>query len=375
MTRREWLTAVTAAGAASSIGRAAENAPAAPVSIAKVPSYDGDLAASLNTMFDQIGGLSGLVKNKTVTIKVNMTGPASMRFHGLPLASTHYTHPKLMAAAAHLMDRAGARRIRFVEGSSALGTLEESMAASGWDVAALRSAAKTVEFENTNNLGTGKRYARLMVPSDPHIYPGFDFNRAYEETDVYVSMAKLKNHAICGVTLSMKNTFGAIPVSIYGGDAGMDEPNERARSNRAAVGHNGRRQPSKSAPQELNFGANHDPGYRMPRVVADLAAARPIHLAIIDGIETTAGGEGPWIQSVRAIKPGVLIAGVNPVCTDTVATAVMGYDPRAARGKAPFPECDNTLMLAEGHGIGTTDLRRIEVRGVPIDRAMFRFQA
>ena len=66
------------------------------------------------------------------------------------------------------------------------------------------------------------------------------------------------------------------------------------------------------------------------------------------------------------MQPGVLIAGTNPVTTDAVATAVMGYDPRADRGTAPFRTCDNTLLLAEGHGIGTTDLKRIEVRGVPI---------
>ena len=57
--------------------------------------------------------------------------------------------------------------------------------------------------------------------------------------------------------------------------------------------------------------------------VADLAAARPIHLGILDGIDTMAGGEGPWNSGVRVVKPGVLIAGLNPVCTDAVSTAVM----------------------------------------------------
>ena len=73
-------------------------------------------------------------------------------------------------------------------------------------------------------------------------------------------------------------------------------------------------------------------------------------------------------------QPGVLIAGTNPVTTDAVATAVMGYDPHADQGTAPFVTCDNTLLLAEGHGIGTTDLKRIEVRGVPIAQAMYRLR-
>jgi uncharacterized protein (DUF362 family) len=376
MTRRELLAAISAAAATPLLRGAAENAPIAPVSIAKCAGYDDDVTAKLNGMFDQLGGIARLVQNKTVTIKVNMTGPPSTRLRGLAPALTHYTHPKLMGAAAYLIARAGARRIRFVESAWATaGPLEDVMVASSWDVRTLQSAAANVEFENTNALGKGKRYARLMVPGDAYMYPGYDLNHAYDETDVYVSMAKLKNHATCGVTLSLKNCFGTLPASIYGNDSGLDEPNENPKTGRMDVGHSGKRQPSKSAPQELHFGENHDAGYRVARIVADLAAARPIHLAIIDGVETVAGGEGPWIGNLRVVKPGVLIAGLNPVCTDAVAAAAMGYNPRASRGTAPFQTCDNTLTLAEAHGVGSTDLRRIEVRGVAIEQAMYRFQA
>ncbi|MFL6448894.1 MAG: DUF362 domain-containing protein [Bryobacteraceae bacterium] len=37
---------------------------------------------------------------------------------------------------------------------------------------------------------------------------------------MFVSLAKLKNHSVCGVTLSMKNLYGCVPLSIYGSDAG-----------------------------------------------------------------------------------------------------------------------------------------------------------
>ncbi len=58
-------------------------------------------------MFDQLGGIERLVRNKTVTIKVNMTGPPSSRVRGLAPALTHYTHPKLLGAAAYLMGARG----------------------------------------------------------------------------------------------------------------------------------------------------------------------------------------------------------------------------------------------------------------------------
>ncbi len=372
MTRREWLAMISAAP----LLKGAETAPASPVAIGKCASYDDDVTAKLATLFDQLGGIEKLVRNKTVTVKVNMTGSPGQRFQGKAPAITHYTHPKVLGAAAYLMGKAGAKRIRFVESAWATsGPLEEVMLDSGWNVRTLQSAAPGVEFENTNARGKGKTYSRFKVPGNPYMYPAYDLNHAYEDTDVYVSMAKLKNHATCGVTLSLKNLFGTLPASIYGDDAGANEPNENPTSGRVRVGHDGKRQPSKSAPQELHFGANHDPGYRVPHIVADLAASRPIHLAIIDGVESVAGGEGPWVRGIRTVKPQVLLAGLNPVCTDAVATAVMGYNPRAARGTAPFRTCDNTLALAEAHGVGTTDLKRIDVRGVAIESAMYRFEA
>jgi uncharacterized protein (DUF362 family) len=109
----------------------------------------------------------------------------------------------------------------------------------------------------------------------------------------------------------------------------------------------------------------------VPRIVADILAARPIHLGIIDGIATMNGAEGPWGGKGKAVHPGVLIVGTNPVCTDAVGAAVMGFDPMADRGVVPFERCDNTLRLAEELGVGTRDLKRIEVAGVPIKDALF----
>ena len=114
----------------------------------------------------------------------------------------------------------------------------------------------------------------------------------------------------------------------------------------------------------------------MPRIVTDVVAARPIHLAIIEGIKTMTGGEGPWVrEELKPVAPGVLLAGLNPVCTDAVAMAVMGFDPQAVRGTPPFERCDSTLQAAEMVGLGTRDLSRIEVVGTPIAEAKFDFAA
>src|ERR1039457_330415 len=310
MTRREWLAMISAAPLLKAA--AGLEPPSAPVSIARCASYDEDVTARLATLFDQLGGMEGLVRNKTVTIKLNMTGSPGIKFQGQAPGLTHYVHPKLVGATAYLLGGAGARRIRFVESPWATaGPLEDVMLDSGWNVRSLQSAATGVEFENTNALGKSKTYARFKVPGNPYMFPAYDLNRAFEDTDVFVSLAKLKNHATCGVTLSLKNCFGTAPASIYGDDAGVNEPNEKPTMGRQAVLHEGKRQPSKSAPPELHPDSSREPGYRVPHIVADLVAARPIHLAIIDGVESIAGGEGPWIKGIRIVKPGVLMAGVH----------------------------------------------------------------
>jgi uncharacterized protein (DUF362 family) len=86
-------------------------------------------------------------------------------------------------------------------------------------------------------------------------------------------------------------------------------------------------------------------------------------------------GEGPWIQNSTLVSPGVIVAGLNPVNTDAVCMGVMNFDPMADRGTLPFEDCDNTLRLAEDVGLGTRDLKRIEVIGTPIVQARFDFAA
>lgn len=375
MTRRELLAALgTVPAAANSSPFTAAAPPAAPVAIARCPQYDTDLAAVLNTMFDQIGGLPRLVRGKTVTVKLNLTGSPALRFQGRPLGNTHYTHPRTALALAHLMGRAGAQRIRFVESCWATaGPLDEYLLESGWNVRALKNAAPNVVLENTNARGAYKDYARFKVPGGGLIFPDYHLNRAYLETDVLVSMAKLKEHETTGVTLAMKNIFGMTPASIYGDDAGRDEPNENPAKGRVTVCHEGMRAPARSASPEIDPRSSRHPGFRMPRIVAELNAARPIGIAFIDGIETLAAGEGPWIGNVRQVKPGLLILGTNAVSTDAVATALMGHDPRAPQGAGPFKHCDNHLLLAERLGVGSADLKHIEVRGGAIRDLAYPF--
>jgi len=373
LSRRSWLGA--AAGAAlSHLLKGQTQAPASPVAIARCFAYNNTVFDAMWTMFDQLGGLGSLVKGKTVAIKLNFTGPPDLRFLDVPVENAQWVHWGVIGTLVYLLGEAGATRIRLLESAgSTAASLESFIAKAGWDPSYLLNAAPNVEFENTNTLGQGTSYARLNVPYGGFLFPGFDLNHSYSDCDVFISLTKLKQHVRAGITLSMKNIFGSLPLTIYGTNAGYDEPGLKPDGYRGEVMHAGLRRPSLSAPQELYPDSPREAGFRLPRVITDLCAARPIHLAVIDGIETLAGAEGPWTNGVSFVKPGVLIAGLNPVCTDAVAMSVMGLDPMAPSGSPTFRNADNMLDFAEQAGLGTRDLSRIEVLGEPIANVLFPF--
>jgi uncharacterized protein (DUF362 family) len=343
----------------------------AKVAIAQCRSYGPEVRAALAQCFDLLGGIGSLVKNRTVTVKLNLTSTDFSQFLGRPTGETFMTHYATAVALGSLLFAAGARRVRFVESTQSKAALQSTLALAGWDVKALEALGK-VEFENTRNLGEGRNYANLKVPFGGYMFSAFDLNHAYADTDVMVSLAKLKNHITAGVTLSMKNLFGVTPNSLYGDDAGSED----ATAGRGVI-HSPLGFEKIELPGLKPGVASTDPTWRVPRTTVDVCAARPIHLAIIDGITAMSGGEGPWCREaaeLRFTSPGVLIAGLNPVSTDVVGTAVMGYaNPKVTRGTKPFHFCDNHLLLAEHAGLGTADLAQIDVRGLALEKAKYAY--
>jgi uncharacterized protein (DUF362 family) len=403
VSRRDMLSLSGLALGSLTVGRAGAStlipsAPTAPVSVAKVATYDLDLVAQFERMFDELGGIGNRVRGKTVAMKLNMTGSSGRgRRVGISAGQTTWVHPNVVGALTAVFGKLGAKRIRLLESTTRKkegGLLEDAMLEDGWDVNAIRSAAPVVEFEDTNGLGQGKQYSVLKVKSQPYIYPAFALNHSYEDCDFFVSVAKMKNHEELGITLSMKNLFGITPELGYGA---LDPvPPGTSRWLRERVFHYGQVHPPAGMPQEIDPKSNRYEGWRMPRLLTDICGARPIDLAVIDGIEALIGGEGSGSPGSKPGKPRLLVVGLNCVCTDAVAMATMGYNPRAGRGEPPFrvykdshthpPEqlippgethqfADNTVLMGEAAGLGTADLSRIDLRGVPIKDAVYDYEA
>jgi uncharacterized protein (DUF362 family) len=341
------------------------------VAIVPCKTYGAEVQASLVRCLDLLGGIRQLVRGKTVTIKVNLT-LEGRQFHpmfGHPPGETYQTHFKTVTALTSILLREGVKRIRIVDSLRFREPIEEVLTWGGWDVKALL-ALGPVELENTRNLGWGKKYSVLPVKGGGYLFSSFTLNHSYEDTDVLVSLAKLKEHDGAGVTMSLKNLFGITPLTLYGKDAS----GENDIGGRVPL-HGWRNSGPRTLPGEkVN---RFSPGWKMgiPHIIADLAAARPIDLAIVDGITSIRGAEGFWARGQMGFtKPGVLMAGLNPVSTDAVGVAVMGFpDPRARKGTAPFEQCENHILLAEQAGAGIADLEQIDLRGMTIEEAYYPY--
>lgn len=382
LNRRRWLArgaalAGTVVAAPMHRAMARPASAASRVAIAKCAAYDPPrLATTLRKTLDLIGGIDRLVRGKTVTIKLNLTGGPRWKVAGLPAHRTYHVHPNFVGATCAAIHDAGARRIILVESGYDQRPLDEVMAAGGWSISTINAAGGwKVAWEDTRNRGIWKSYSRLPVPWGGYLYPAFDLNCRYEKTDVFVSLAKLKDHANAGITASVKNLFGIAPTSLYGDNydgAGRAACDERSVTARGATFHQGQRGVPDGVPAEHSKSTARDWRHRVPRVTADLFAARPVDLCLVDGIETIRGGEGPWIKGVEPLRPGLMFAGRDGVATDAVCATAMGYDPEASHGAFPFPG-DNHLTLLADRGVGVSTVDALEVLGRSLDASVHPF--
>jgi uncharacterized protein (DUF362 family) len=312
------------------------------VAIAQAAGYERSLVRrQVQALLDGIGGLRGVVASgDRVAIKVNLTGGTAIPPPaGLPAIETYITHPEVVRALGEALRDAGAREIFIVEAVYDA----DSFPLWGYDVAGALGAT----LVNLNLPQPYDDFVSVRVGEGWFIYETFTFNRILQEVDAFVSVAKMKCHCLAGVTHTMKNLIGLAPVQFY-----KRNPEDQYRT---------------------AFHGESGADTHLPRVIVDLNRARPIHLALIDGIKTVEGGEGPWNGALHPVQPGVLLAGRNAVMTDAVATAVMGFYPTADYPAAPFTRGENHMNLAARLGLGTNRLEKIAVVGASVDDVRYEF--
>jgi uncharacterized protein (DUF362 family) len=166
-------------------------------------------------------------------------------------------------------------------------------------------------------------FGEWSVPGAPAMFSRYAFSEELRDVDAVVSIAKLKSHLSTGATVCLKNLFGMTPCPLYG------------------------------TPRRYL----HAP-IRLPRVLVDVGAIFPPVLNVVDALVSQDARE--WHG--EPVQTNALIVGNNVVATDATAIRLMGNDPTADYGTAPFVFDTNPLPLAHAHGLGPIDTSEIEVR-------------
>ena len=314
---------------------------------------------------NQAGGVSSLfTKGKKVAIKINLTGGSgnasnfkpnkNAKFPDYTITEAMWTHPAVLQAVGQYVIDAGVNPadLYIVDafwdttwknpGSTAPFGSNDSF---GYKAVQTALGCNVVDLNDT----TAANITTISTGGTHYNFPSFTMNKILQTVDVYISIPKLKHHSAAGFTGSLKNQIGAVPQTLY------TITNDNGR--RGALHH------ATSTASEWNY---------LPETICDLSAARPVHLAVIDGIKNATGGEGSWCSKFAPCSKHALFAGLDPVAADSIGAKIMGLDPEGTSFPLPAPitdgsatssTTDNHLHLLHSKGVGTNQLSEIQLVG------------
>ena len=174
--------------------------------------------------------------------------------------------------------------------------------------------------------GTKSPYRYVETPGGGLMFRRYLLPASVLDVDEFISVAKMKNHAFMGVTMTLKNLFGLMPT----------EPQGHTRTYYHHL-------------------------VRMPYMLADLGQILHPALNIVDGLIGQAGRE--W-NNGRDESPtqisNTLLAGNHTIATDACCAHLMGHDPQSDWLTPPFHRDRNSLLVAAEGGFGTVNLDEID---------------
>jgi uncharacterized protein (DUF362 family) len=313
----------------------------AQVAVTQADNYNRVLIKQkVQHLFESIGGISDVIKpGNKVAVKINLTGGSGNandpKLQGVDITESMWSHPEVLRAVGELVIDCGvnAHDIYIVE------SLWDNSSFNNFGYLEVQNSLGA-QMVNLNNKAPYSDFINKPVGDNKFYRDSFKLNQILNDVDVYISIPKMKHHYEAGITFSLKNQIGIVPLQYY--------TMPSIQGYRSALHYEG-----------------GDIGQQLPRSVCDLNLARPVNLSVIDGIKNAKGGEGTWNSTFELAENHVLLAGKDPVATDSICAYLMGVNPEA--GKIPLPdgvrECDNYLELLHQKGIGTNKLSEIEITG------------
>ena len=264
-----------------------------PVAVLRAETYEGDLE---RIVLDGLQLVGADVRRKSILLKPNLVEFVK--------GASINTDPRMVVAAANALRRLGASSVVVAEGPGHRRDTEAIAYASGLREALDDAGLRFVDLNDAPLVRTPLRTRftgldALWVP------------KVLRETEVVVSMPKLKTHHWVGVTMSLKNCFGCMPGRVYGW------------------------------PKDVF----HVRG--IPASILDIAAAVRPSLAIVDGI-VGMQGDGPIMGD--PVDPGVVVVSRDLVAADVTGARLMGMDPEKVAlpdGGGPLPRPGRSELIEQ----------------------------
>lgn len=262
------------------------------------------------------GGLEKLISPRSrVLVKPNLSV-------ALPAKTGVTTNPRVMTALIQLVRETGAKEV--MVGESAVVGFDAGAIFDALKVKTLfeKAGAKVVNLDQDQAI-------EVKVPKGEVLEKVKVWRTAYE-SDVIISVPKMKTHFQTGVTLSLKNMKGTVP----------DE--------------------SKRIIHRIGVPVKKREEYGLDHAIVDLNTVISADLAVIDATVSLEGFvPGPRLVGTP-VRMDTIIAGFDPVAVDAVGCRVIGVDPLEVRH----------IRLAHERKLGRMLPDEIEVVGRSIESVL-----
>lgn len=266
------------------------------VAVRECAGYDG-VAEAVAAALADIRQLETF-RGKRTLLKVNL-------MRATPPEQARTTHPELLRAMIRIVKEHGGTPL-VAESAGIIGFTEECFEASGLGAVVQQEEAELVNLDAQDMRRVaidGKELTSAYLPA------------ILWECDVLVTLPKLKTHTLTTFTGALKNQVGLLP-------GGSKCAIHRTASTPARLGE----------------------------AVADINAAVPFHLGVMDGV---VGLEGGGSVKGKPVACGIVGASTDLVALDAVCCALVGI----------APEEVPTTVAAAARGIGRGTLADIRVIG------------
>jgi len=282
------------------------------VSLIQCENYDEDIVLEkVRESLNLLGGIQKIVKpGNRVLLKVNLVQP-------FPPEKAVTTHPSIVRAIISLIKEA--RGIPVIgESSGPPGVTKAAFRKTGMKEIAERTNTEILNFEGTGTdvirIPKGKILKRILPTN------------TLSKFDLIFSLPKLKAHELLMYTGAVKNFLGIIP---GGGKAKL---------------HSIAKTPDTLA-----------------HALLDIYQWVKPHFALMDAI---IGMEGAGASTGTPVSIGYILAGFDCVAVDTIASALVGYNPEEIL----------TIKYAVERKIGVGRLKQIQVLGTQLQETSVNFE-